>query len=130
MNEPQTFARRAIYALITFVALCGLTPNPSMAGGRQPCDRGAGGISHCKDGRFVCNNGAISKSTKTCDEQRSNQSNAAVAPGVSVGFKCIGKRRCTEMDSCAEARHYLTSCGAKGLDRDGDGVPCESLCRR
>lgn len=45
------------------------------------------------------------------------------------GFTCGSKRTCKEMASCAEARHYLTQCGLSRLDRDGDGVPCESLCR-
>jgi hypothetical protein len=33
------------------------------------------------------------------------------------------------MTSCEEARHYLKDCGLKRLDGDGDGVPCNSLCR-
>lgn len=45
------------------------------------------------------------------------------------GFTCAGKSKCGEMISCAEARFYLTQCGARRLDRDRDGVPCESLCR-
>jgi endonuclease YncB( thermonuclease family) len=47
----------------------------------------------------------------------------------SGGFSCGGKSRCGQMSSCAEARFYLQNCGARRLDRDGDGVPCESLCR-
>jgi hypothetical protein len=35
----------------------------------------------------------------------------------------------SEMVSCAEARFYLKECGLARLDGDGDGVPCESLCR-
>jgi len=42
---------------------------------------------------------------------------------------CGSKRTCGEMTSCAEARHYLTDCGLSRLDRDGDGVPCEAVCR-
>jgi deoxyribonuclease-1 len=33
------------------------------------------------------------------------------------------------MASCEEARFYLEECGIAWLDRDDDGVPCESLCR-
>ena len=44
-------------------------------------------------------------------------------------FTCGGKRYCGEMTSCAEARFYLTRCGLTRLDGDGDGIPCESLCR-
>ncbi|QBQ53071.1 hypothetical protein E3U44_19085 [Nitrosococcus wardiae] len=32
------------------------------------------------------------------------------------------------MDSCTEALRYL-ACGLSRLDGDGDGVPCEVLCR-
>ncbi|MBK1695410.1 DNA/RNA endonuclease [Chromatium weissei] len=42
---------------------------------------------------------------------------------------CGSKRTCKQMSDCAEARHYLTACGVKSLDSDGDGTPCESLCR-
>jgi hypothetical protein len=44
-------------------------------------------------------------------------------------FTCGTKRKCGEMDTCAEARFYLEKCGLKRLDGDKDGVPCESLCR-
>ena len=44
------------------------------------------------------------------------------------GFDCAGKSTCGQMTSCAEARFYLNSCGVRKLDRDGDGVPCESIC--
>ncbi|WP_439257105.1 excalibur calcium-binding domain-containing protein [Lonepinella sp. BR2271] len=39
-----------------------------------------------------------------------------------------GKRTCKDMDSCADARYHLEQCGMGKLDRDNDGVPCESLC--
>ncbi len=39
-----------------------------------------------------------------------------------------GKRTCKDMDSCADARYHLEQCGMDKLDRDNDGVPCESLC--
>lgn len=45
-------------------------------------------------------------------------------------WQCGAKRYCSEMTSCAEARYYLTQCGVRSLDRDGDGVPCEALCRQ
>lgn len=55
---------------------------------------------------------------------------AAPTPAASSGgFTCAGKRYCREMTSCEEAKFYLVQCGLKGLDRDGDGVPCASLYR-
>jgi endonuclease YncB( thermonuclease family) len=44
-------------------------------------------------------------------------------------FSCEGKSKCGQMSSCAEARFYLTQCGVSRLDRDHDGVPCESICK-
>lgn len=43
-------------------------------------------------------------------------------------FQCEGKRTCSQMNSCEEARFYLAQCGVSSLDRDNDGVPCESIC--
>lgn len=42
--------------------------------------------------------------------------------------QCGAKWKCGQMDSCAEANHYLNDCGVSRLDGDGDGVPCESIC--
>lgn len=39
-----------------------------------------------------------------------------------------GKRVCKDMNNCADARYHLEQCGMSRLDRDGDGVPCESIC--
>lgn len=47
----------------------------------------------------------------------------------SGGFECAGKSKCGEMSNCAEANFYLNECGLGRLDRDHDGVPCESICR-
>ncbi|MEQ1638563.1 MAG: thermonuclease family protein [Methylococcales bacterium] len=46
-----------------------------------------------------------------------------------IGAACQGKRYCTQMLSCDEAKYYLNGCGLNSLDKDGDGVPCESLCK-
>lgn len=55
---------------------------------------------------------------------------AAPAPPPAPSFTaaCDSKKTCKQMTSCEEARHYLTVCGIKRLDRNGDGVPCETLC--
>jgi hypothetical protein len=45
-----------------------------------------------------------------------------------AGAACGSKKYCSQMSSCEEARHYLTRCGIKTLDGNGDGVPCENLC--
>jgi len=40
-------------------------------------------------------------------------------------FDCLGKKYCSEMDSCEEAKFYLRNCPDTELDPDGDGLPCE-----
>lgn len=40
--------------------------------------------------------------------------------------RCGSKTTCAEMSSCDEAMYFLNTCGQRRLDRDGDGIPCES----
>jgi hypothetical protein len=49
---------------------------------------------------------------------------APASPGT-----CGTKTTCKQMASCEEATQYLNDCGVKSLDKDGDGTPCESLCK-
>lgn len=42
---------------------------------------------------------------------------------------CGNKKTCKQMTSCKEAMFYLKECGLSKLDRDKDGIPCESLCK-
>jgi hypothetical protein len=49
--------------------------------------------------------------------------------GAVEDFACGAKAQCSQMTSCAEANQYLRVCGLERLDRDGDGTPCESICR-
>jgi len=43
-------------------------------------------------------------------------------------FACEGKKNCSEMTSCEEAKFYMRNCSGTNLDPDGDGIPCEGLC--
>ncbi|WP_278412719.1 thermonuclease family protein [Stutzerimonas kunmingensis] len=43
-------------------------------------------------------------------------------------FSCSPRKTCGQMSSCAEARYHLEQCGNGRLDRDNDGIPCESIC--
>ena len=52
---------------------------------------------------------------------------SAVVPAAA--FSCGSKRTCRQMKTCAEAKFHLTTCGVLSLDGDGDGQPCEKLCR-
>jgi endonuclease YncB( thermonuclease family) len=48
---------------------------------------------------------------------------------ASTANQCGTKSTCGEMANCSEARFYVEKCGLTQLDRDHDGVPCESICR-
>jgi len=41
---------------------------------------------------------------------------------------CGSKTYCSQMQSCDEALYYLVRCGETTLDKNDDGIPCESLC--
>lgn len=43
--------------------------------------------------------------------------------------ECGGVPYCKDMSSCEEAQFYFKECGYDELDRDHDGIPCESLCK-
>ncbi|ESZ56511.1 nuclease [Mesorhizobium sp. L103C131B0] len=45
------------------------------------------------------------------------------------GYSCQPRRTCSQVGSCDEANWYLQNCPWGGkLDRDKDGIPCETLC--
>ncbi|MDX8518726.1 thermonuclease family protein [Mesorhizobium dulcispinae] len=45
------------------------------------------------------------------------------------GYSCQPRRYCSQISSCDEAQWYLHNCSWGGkLDRDGDGLACETLC--
>lgn len=44
-------------------------------------------------------------------------------------WSCSPRLKCSQISSCDEAMWYLENCPWGGkLDRDKDGIPCESLC--
>ncbi len=48
------------------VSMLMMTPVVQANAQNKPCSGKMGGISHCKDGKFVCKNGKISQSKKVC----------------------------------------------------------------
>lgn len=58
--------KKFLISIIT-IALLAVSTQSYAGKGRKPCSGKKGGISHCtKDGKFVCNDGSISKSKKLC----------------------------------------------------------------
>lgn len=56
---------RTLFLLPLFLALFGASAFSNAA--NYPCSKSKGGVSHCTtDGKFVCNDGSISRSKKVC----------------------------------------------------------------
>ncbi|MEK6203308.1 MAG: hypothetical protein N2B04_04560 [Psychrobacter sp.] len=49
-----------------FVSMLMMAPVVQANAQNYPCSKSMGGVSHCKDGKFVCKNGKISQSKKVC----------------------------------------------------------------
>jgi hypothetical protein len=68
---------------------------------------------------------------RQCHQWSNSEGLKPLAPGaIDPQRKCGSKSTCSEMKSCNEAKFYLNNCGATGLDGNGDGVPCNSLCKK
>jgi Excalibur calcium-binding domain len=50
---------------------------------------------------------------------------APAAPIVSGSFNCDGRKYCSQMKSCAEAKYFLANCPGVKMDGDKNGIPCE-----
>lgn len=42
-----------------------------------------------------------------------------------AGFRCDGRKYCSQMTSCREAKLFLQHCPGMEMDGDGDRIPCE-----
>ncbi len=42
-----------------------------------------------------------------------------------LAFQCDGRKYCSQMTSCSEAKLFLKYCPGMEMDGNGDGVPCE-----
>ncbi|RWG07821.1 MAG: thermonuclease family protein [Mesorhizobium sp.] len=65
------------------------------------------------------------------DAMPSNQPLGVISRKVVAhgSYWCEPRRYCSQINSCDEAQWYLHNCSwGRKLDRDGDGVACETLC--
>jgi hypothetical protein len=50
----------------------------------------------------------------------------AAAPQIRApAFQCDGRKHCSQMSSCSEAKLFLNNCPEMEMDGDGDAEPCE-----
>lgn len=48
---------------------------------------------------------------------------------VAGTYTCDCAKLCSQIATCEEAYFQLSQCGCTKRDSDGDGIPCESLCK-
>jgi deoxyribonuclease-1 len=84
----------------------------------------------CKGNRFVKDYAAVFGKTAAAPmKPPAAPVLATPRPATNSGWTCGAKTTCGQMVSCEEARFYLTQCRVTQLDGDGDGTPCQRLCR-
>lgn len=49
----------------------------------------------------------------------------AAVEATDHSFTCDGRKHCSQMKSCEEAKYFLKHCPGTQMDGDGDGEPCE-----
>ena len=47
------------------------------------------------------------------------------APAGTSSFNCDGRKYCSQMRSCEEAKYFLANCPGTKMDGDRNGIPCE-----
>ena len=59
------FKPKVAVAVAVLIATLSVYSSSAMAR-NKPCSGKKGGVSHCSNGKFVCNNGTISQSKRKC----------------------------------------------------------------
>lgn len=79
-------------------------------------------------GAFAYTNGGMSSVTSANSNLPSV--NFSTPKASNEQFRCDGRRRCSQMTSCAEATYFLRNCPNTKMDGNNDGIPCErQWCR-
>ena len=66
-----------------------------------------------------------SQNSQSSEKFTPTASNAPTASTSSSSFSCDGRKHCSQMKSCAEAKYFLANCPGVKMDGDNDGIPCE-----
>lgn len=54
-----------------------------------------------------------------------SSSTVPTLPSVPSNFRCDGRKVCSQMTSCEEAKYFLANCPGVTMDGDKNGIPCE-----
>ncbi len=72
---------------------------------------------------------SLQKEVIKASSRRKKSSSKKLRRKKTSKFGCSPRKSCRTVSSCTEAKYHLKICGNKRLDRDKDGIPCESICR-
>ena len=67
----------------------------------------------------------VCEKTETIHLKSRTMTSGSVSRPAPSKFTCDGRRYCSQMTSCEEARFFLAHCPNTRMDGDHDGVPCE-----
>lgn len=85
-----------------------------------------------KNQKYAKNNKLWLWSDKTCKWSRKQISQKIIKKKNiiinNIQYSCSSKKYCSQIKTCDEANYFLHTCKLKRLDRDKDGIPCESIC--
>ncbi|WP_462373338.1 YdcA family protein, partial [Turicimonas muris] len=66
-KQEYKMKRRIVSVLLVFLAA--MLASQIQAKGREPCSGSKGGVQRCVNGKFLCNDGSISRSKKICNSE-------------------------------------------------------------
>lgn len=66
-----------------------------------------------------------SLATRVAPQSVMSPQQTAVPQVTPPAFRCDGRKHCSQMTSCSEAKLFLKNCPGMEMDGDGDGIPCE-----
>lgn len=61
----------------------------------------------------------------TPKQENKLQPNNKAVSSFNTPYRCDGRKHCSQMTSCEEAKWFLRNCADTKMDGDGDGIPCE-----
>ncbi|MBC7481269.1 MAG: excalibur calcium-binding domain-containing protein [Rhizobacter sp.] len=75
-------------------------------------------------GQRALNHAAQSGAVALDEKERLTSAVTPAAPRATTP-RCDGRKYCSQMTSCAEAKYFLANCPGVKMDGDRNGIPCE-----
>ena len=119
-------------ASLLFATVAGATPmykckkDGTVAYQQTPCERPAAPNRKDPSLEELNANEKIRRAIATSTAKASPSQGSAPSPSAAQArFSCDGRKYCSQMTSCQEAKYFLKNCPGTKMDGDRDGIPCE-----